>query len=689
MVTITSGMPKAYLSGINDKSRRTVQNEPEVLPTHLPKVYTFAKTGPLTPELVVGNSRVLMYGEETWDERSKYATHATVLSNRVNSYGNAQMIQRVIPEDAGPKSTIRLSIDLLATQVPVYERMSDGSYALDEDGLKIQTGETIPGFVGMWTATKIPAGQFGLATQKPGAQTDGTNQSISYPIGDFEVPHFGADGNNTGLRIWSQSIAGLDPLDDRILTNEGVYPFRMTVLRRDDELSTGRIHRNLFNETSVQVCFKPDTVDRNTETLLYAGDVFLQAYQDLDNPVAPPQYGPFGAMHLYNASIEEVLAKVYEEEKLYADEFADIFGDDVEAEKFLINIIGGHTSQGTPYHAFQLKTVGADVVRLSENSVFYAEGGSDGTMNEQVFAELVAKELDAYADPNSELMDMTLHPESIIYDSGFPLATKYALCKFISVRKDTMVVLATHDTQGRTLTASQESSLALALRTRLQLYPESEIHGTHVCRGMIVGRSGKMIGTRYQKRLPLTLEIAAKAADYMGASNGRWKAGRSFDSAPLSEVSNFTDINVTFTPDSVRNKDWANCLVWVQAFKRKTVFFPALKTVYNDDTSVLNSFFTVMACVELEKVGFRSWKQFTGSDKRSNAVLKKDVEKWILDDVKDRFDNRFIIIPEVYFTERDIERGYSWSTRIKLGADNMKTVNAFELESYRRADLES
>lgn len=688
MVTITSGMPKAYLTGINDKSRVTVQNEPEVLPTHLPKIFTYAKTGPLTPELVVGNARNLMYGDETWDERGKYATHATVLANRVNAYGNAVMMQRVLPKDAGPKSTIRLAIDMLPTELPVYERNADRSYKLDVDGLKIPTGETIPGLKVVWTARQVPAGEIGLATEAAGMQTDGTNQSVSYPIGDFEVPHFGADGNNTGLRIWSQSIAGLDPVDDRILTNEGVYPFRMAVLRRDDELSTGKIHRTLFNETSVQVCFKPDTVDRNTETLLYAGDVFVQAYQDLESKTEPATYGPFGTMHLYNDSIEKVLEMVYAAEEPFFDEYSDAFGGDADKEKFLMNIIGGFSSKNVPYQAFHIHTVGQDVVRLSENSVFYATGGSDGTMNEQLFAELVAEEMEAYADPNSELMDMTLHPESIIYDSGFPLETKYALCKFISIRKDTMVVLGTHDTLGKTLTASQESSLALALRTRLQLYPESEIHGTHVCRGMIVGRSGKMTGTRYTKRLPLTLEIAAKAADYMGASNGRWKAGRSFDCAPLSEVVNFTEINVTFTPDSVRNKDWANCLVWVQAFKRKTVFFPALKTVYNDDTSVLNSFFTVMACVELEKVGFRSWKQFTGSDKRSNALLKKDVEEWIANDVKDRFDNRFIIIPEVFFTARDLERGYSWSTRVKLGAENMKTVNAFELESYRRADLE-
>lgn len=304
MVTITSGMPKAYLTGINDKSRRTVQNEPEVLPTHLPKIYLFAKTGPVTPQLVVGNARNLMYGDETFDERSKFATHATVLANRVNAYGNAVVIQRVIPENAGPKASIRLSIDLLETSIPEYERMSDGSFALDDDGLKKPTGQTINGLSAIWTAKRIPAGEIGQATEMPGSQTDGATQSVSFPIGDFEVPHFGSDGNNTGLRIWTRTVSGLNPLDDRILTNEKVYPFNMAVLRRDDELSTGRIHRTLANETEVQVSFKPDTVDRNTEALLYAGDVFVQAYQDLESQTAPAQYGPFGTMHLYNESIE-------------------------------------------------------------------------------------------------------------------------------------------------------------------------------------------------------------------------------------------------------------------------------------------------------------------------------------------------------------------------------------------------
>lgn len=695
MTSITSAAPRIYQTGIKDKSRRTISPVREQIPTFLAKVYGFAKSGPTDPQLVVGNSRTLLYGTESFDPRSKYATHTTVLSNTLNAKGNTQMFQRLVPADAGPKSTVRVSLDLLKTQIPVYERNADGSIKRDEDGLAIETGDEVEGYKARWIVKKVGAAgqtvvpEFGLAVQGPGSQTDGVEQSVLYPFFDAEVPYFGEDGNNAGLRIWAQTTKGLNPLDDRLLTEGKVYPFRIAALKRDDVLSTGRIVRTRFDETSVQVCLKPGAIDRNTDKNLYVGDVFISEYEDLDNVNLPPIRGPFGEFFTYDASITAALDLIYAAEAPLADNFSDISGDSVALERYLINPFSGVSSQNVPYQSFILDTAGTDTVRLSENSVFYARGGSDGTMDEEILGELVAAEVAEYANPNSELMNSVVHCESVLIDSGFPLETKYALVNFIAVRKDTAVILSTHDTLGRTLTPSEESSLAIALRTRVQLYPESAIHGTHVVRGMVVGHSGVFMDSTYPKRLPLTLEIAKKAADYMGAGDGRWKSGLSFSAAPLSVVTSFKDVNATFKPDSVRNADWKNCLVIVQNFERRSVFFPALKTVYDDDTSVLNSFFTMMACVELEKVGYRSWLRFTGTDNKSNPVLKRDVEAFINDDVKDRFDNRFTIIPEVYFTQADTERGYSWSTRIKLYADNMKTVNTFELESYRSSDLDA
>ncbi len=463
----------------------------------------------------------------------------------------------------------------------------------------------------------------------------------------------------------------------------------MAVLRRPDEQTTGRVRQTIGGAESVTVTFRPATADRNTGVELYLGDRFIQEYQSLDDPASSPIYGPFGKMHVYDASIKKVLDMVWNKEKAHIDEYSDIAGLDIEKERYLINLLSAQSSVGVPYQTLRLSFTGPDTVRMSENSVFYARGGSDGTMNETVLADLVKIEMEEWANPLSPLQNTIAYPVSIMYDSGYPLATKYAMANFISLRKDTAVVLAVHDVLGRVLTASEESSIAQSLRAHLRLFPESEIHGTHVCRGVIVGRSGVFLGSKYRKHLPLSIELASKAADYMGAANGRWKPGRSFDSAPLNEITMFKDINITWTPDTVRNKDWQNCMIWSQSFTRKTSIWPGLKTVYDDDTSTLNSFFTMMIFVDLEKVGVRSWLQFVGSDRRTQPVLKRDVEKFINDAVKDKYDGRALIIPEVYFTEADNQRNYSWSTRVRVGTAGMYTANTIELQAYRIAELQA
>jgi len=695
MSAIVNAAPKVINNGIKDESFRTPVAVPEDRPTHLPLSFFYAKKGPRDPQLCVGNSRNALYGDATFDPTSSYFNHASLMNNVINSQGNSQLCVRIVPDDAGPAATIRLSMDVLATAVPVYKRNPDNSYQLDVDGLPVKDGtKTVQGYKVKWVADKVTpdvdgADTFGTASQGVGDQVDTTTstQSVRYPIMDLRVPSEGADGNNVGLRLWAPTVNGNAPLDSRLIDQAKLYPFRIACVTRADVLSTPVVVQTQAGEQYLDLSFKPGSLDRNTSKLMYVGDRFIQDYQDLESKGMPKQYGPFGEMHTYDANVKTILDLVTAAELPSALTSCDLKGDADEQYRF--NLVSGKDSTGAPYVTFQLQTSGGNATLLSEASTTYARGGADGTMNNAAFARSVSAWMQKFADPNSDMLDAARYPVSIVYDSGFPLATKYDLLKIIAQRKDTFCVLAVHDVDSPSATASQENSIAIALRTRAQNYPESEYYGTQVVRAAIIGRDGKMLGSQYNKRMPLTPQLARRAAAAWGASNGVWNNENMFDVAPLNEVDMFTDVNVRYTSVAVRNKDWDAGLNWVQSSGRETLFFPALKTVYSNDTSILTSFITAMACVELQKVGEASWRQFTGRADLSNEQFAKRIDEWISENVRGRLTNRYTVVPRTYYTAADEANGYSWHTEINLYGPNMKTVATLNVNGRRLSDLDA
>lgn len=690
--TFVNAAPQTEMLGVNDKSIRALVPEPEVLPQFLAHVYLQAAWGPLTPELVVGDSRANIYGEESFDLRKKWASHATVLSNDLNAAGNTQFIQRLVAPNVGPKATVRAMLDVLPKTLPIYERNTDGSFKTDADGAKIPTGDTVAGFVVKWVFDKIaPAADgtsnVGQGTQMAGDQVDGTTQSIRFPIYDLEVPHFGAKGNNFGHRLWAPTVKSSTPVDGRILQNEKFYPIRIAFVQRSDASSTANVVDTRFGEKYVELGFKPDAYDRNSDLMMYMGEQLISKWENLNDPAGtPPQWGPFGKVHVYDANIAQLLEQFYDAEfPISIAGFSDFTG--AEDEFYRFNMVSGVSSYGVPYHSFQLDASGLNSVRPTENASIFASGASDGDVSEATLDLLVRDAVREYSNPNSVLMDTARYPTSAIIDSGFDLDTKYAMISAMGTRKDLAVWIGTHAVSGVKLNASQESSLGVALRTRMQMYPESDYFGTAAMRGVIVSRSGIKMNSQYTKRLPLTIDLAQKAAAFAGAGNGAWKPGFAFDITPLNQVTNFRDINVTFTPASVRNQDWAAGMIWVENFAVRGVYYPGMRTVYDNDTSVLTSIFTMMACVELQKVGDRARRQFSGRSDLTNLQLIERVNKFVIDNTQGRFDGRFLIVPETYITASDEARGFSWSLKIKLGAPSLKTAMTLSVESYRFDDL--
>lgn len=698
MSQIINAAPMTILRGIQDLSRRTVPPEPEVLPTHLPKIYIYAQKGPTTPELVVGNSRSQMYGDDTFDERGIFTTHQTILSNKVNAEGNAQMIERVLPADIGPRANFTLWADVLATDVVVYQRNADGSFVLDElTGAKVPAvpAATVEGYKIKWVltneTTKVNETKFGTQTQTPGDQVgslDGVaTQSVRYPILQFWASSYGSYFNLAGLRLSAPTENTATAVDEVALTGLKAYPYRVSVIRKAKATSTPAIVMSEFGEAYFDFCLKPGAVHPSFNSEFYLGDIFLDKYQNLTDPAFPKKYGDFGGMKVYQANVDTVLGLLYAAEKAAADGHTD-FSPTGTDETYKVNFFTCTNSNGAPYNAVELIDTVAGAIYLSESTNLYAAGATDGTMNElTLFPGLVAERVAGYADETSYLQDTAMYPESYIYDTGFPLTTKYELIKFIALRRDTFVALSTYTVGGPELSAANENSIALSLMARIQAYPESDYFGTYVTRGLIMGRYGVLKNSNYKKKLPITIELASMAAKMMGAGNGRWNQEMLFDRAPRNQINMFKDINVTFTSTKVRNKDWDVGLNWVQTSTRSSYFIPALQTVYNDDTSVLNSFFFAACCVEMQKVAERVWRLFSGNVSLTDDVLFDRVNRAVEERSVGRFADLFKIVPAAYKTEADTARGYSYTLPISIYGNNMSTVATVELKAYRMSDF--
>ena len=623
------------------------------------------------------------------------------------------MIKRLQPVDAGPPANLTLWLDVLPVTVNITERNSDGSIMVDSSGNPVLTGQTAPGFEVKWVVTNsnsveytigqqtITAGDLvagsssitpnasdflqGSLTAPTSSAPPGSMTSTRYPILEIQASSFGNWGNNVGIQIFAGTQTSLNyPISTAILQQNRIYPYFFQIQQRTNNLSSPAVVPTILGSNNLLFSFLPNQINPLTNANLYLESIFVNSYNNTTNPTFPRVYGAYDNIYVYNDNVQTLLNMFYQAEIPFINQWSDFTGD---PEDFgLFNFVSGVSSQNVPYQTFVL-TQDWDSVNLNPNTIMYTGGSSDGTMNDTLFAQLVNQEVAEYADPNSPVQDLATNVESIMYDPGYPLVTKQAMIDFIAIRPDAMVALSTYVCNSPPPTADEEYSTALALMTQLQMYPESEYFGTPVMRGIIIGRCGNLVNSEYTKTVPLIHELAMKAARYMGASNGKWVPGANFDGAPGSIIKSMNNVNITFVPPAAKNIDWSVGLNWVQAFDRRSLFFPAFKTVYTNDTSVLTSFITVMGICTINKIMHEAWRTFSGVSHLTNAQLIDRVNSFIIQATNGIFDSRFVVVPNTYISDYDAIRGYSWHVQVQLYADNMKTVQVSYVTAYRMSSL--
>jgi len=713
MPLFANASPEYILLGADDKGSRALPITREAIPQHVPLIYTFARKGTTKRIFAPGANAVLTYDAETFNPDGIYFNHATRLAASMSGAANACMYQRIVPTDAGIKSNIALYVDVLAMQVPNYVRNSFGDKVIDSGtNLPIvdATTPTIAGHEIKFITEVVPSGTLGALATKTGTMVDGVNSSTMYPIMELRAAYQGEYYNNIGFAI--ESLLG-DAVDTAVINSSKSLPYKLALFTRHNSAAAPQTLRSLYGEPSVTFTLKPGVKHPLTKLKIDANSVFKDNWFNETDPLKTIRYNDYEGMHVYTAYLESVLTSIMALEKSHVSTTPATWHDTLSAatigwfdyttadqaaldsETYLINLFTCKSTKGKDYFTVINSTAaptlaaGQKEVFVSKDSPVFLSGGSDGTLTNAMFESQVSIELDKYLDVNSQVMDNAVNVETHLYDSGFSVPLKGKLLNFLAVRKDTVVVLGTHEATStkNVLSLADTRAIAVTLKTQAKLFPESDFFGTPVARAVIVGGAYKLFDDLNGDYNTLVYEIAIKSARMMGAGNYLWKEVYNFDHGPAAVLKYGFDYQPSFIPSGIKPTLWNAGMVWAQPKDRSTDFIPAVQTVYDDDTSPLNNWYTVCGLVTLNRIASDAWREFTGTSTMTDIVFKEVVLNYLNTRIQGIFAGLMVVVPEVIITEQDALRGYSWQIRFRLYAGNMKTKMVSYTEVWRLNDL--
>ena len=675
--------PRLEFNGWKSASPRPAVIIPEQMPQHLPIIYTLASTGPYD-EVVYGYGDALksIFGQDFLNMRAPHVTHTTPLIDVLNRRANKMGIIR-LKAPGSARARIAMGLEILATDVPLYELDADG-YPKRVNGQLIETGEVAAGFQMRWVKITIPADAvFGRLTKLPGTMSVGGVQSEIYPIYEMLAAHDGQPGNLIGHRIYAPTTNSLTPLDTELVEDQRSMLYRLQIVQKLTPRSSPVVWETLSFEQEVQFALNPDAINEAFDSELFADRVISASYRNMElNESGVRTYGPFEKVHFYHNNIATISAMVQEAESVYGKVSAD------PEHLYMVNVIGFKLPNGAPYQSVQLMGPLQGGLEVSELATHYLEGGSSGTMSNQVLDDLVRDELLNFGNGAIKWKNWAKYPGHHFYDTGFSLDVKKLIPRITAVRKNMAVYTATHIAGRPDQTMAEESSMIVALNASMQGYPESAFHGTSFARGCICAGSGDYaLDPRYPDRCPSTLDIADKKAQYQGASNGAWSSDAAYDEEGKNVVTVLKNVSNSYRPDDVRNKDWANNAIYWQDYDRSQAFYPGMQTAFSDDSSPMNSEMVMSAMLWLTTVTFLVWRSYTGNQKLTPEQLIERSDERIIKLTQDMFDGRFVIRPETTLTDYDKKLGYSWSSNIRIYASNMRTVFAATVIAHSMEDL--
>lgn len=688
MSSMKNAAPRVIFNGIEDNSRGQNAPLPETFAQHTPLLMLFTQTG-REDTTYVGDDFTALFGTESLNRRSPYFNLQSMMAERLLGQGNGFFVKRLRPDDAGAPARLTLALDIVADDIErTIGRMDGFDYPGEgnENGVT-ETGdvETVDGYRARLVVindNQTAVGQQRILDGGIVSTRDGTQSSL-YPLMELPVDSFGSHGDLKGLSIWAPTTRDVLPFDEKVSEDFVTRIYRVMFKKKNTPDSTPVTVRSKRGEDYIDICFTPGAYSASSDLEYYAPDVLIDNYEDDGSTGNAQMQSQFSEIFVYQENIDTVQRMIYDAE-LAANPVA---GNVVKGPGH-IDFLTGVDINGELHHALKLEGALMGGLTLGADTVVYASGGSDGTMNLDTYEQLFTRETLNFGELGDQYEDINRFPFGFLYDPGLTMDGKYAMMPALAKRPDLMIRFTPYvDQDNRAPTLSEEVSRTRSLMARLRAYPESSLYGTGVCRAEIILQTGRLAEGGYSRMVPQLLDYLDKWAAFGGAATGVLRESAHIDEHPNNLTSVVNRLTTPYINQRTQSEIWDNGGTYSTTFDRRSNYYPAIRSVYNDDTSVLLSPITVAICCHVMRIVFKAHAYFSGNARLTKGQLRERCDEHITKATNNLFGGRVEIRTETYHTEADNDRGFSWHTRVSVYGNNPANVMTFELETRRMEDL--
>lgn len=623
---------------------------------NVPFVVVMAERG--TPgALTFGGSAQLnpVLGSETFNPASPYFSMATYFAGQAMARQGVVAMRLVDPD--AKTSTLGLFAEVTPKLVTQYQKDSNGARLIDADGDWIPVedpdapGEDLKeaGVAIKWVVRELTAQETAGALLKVSRQDAGVTTQV-YPFVDLEVSSPGKYGNRQGL-----SLSSTRQEQATIAEDIGSVLYRLVPRELPTAVSTtASVITDSFGSPSNDFSFKDQAIYSGTQTNYALKYILGNSYTDADTGANKLPY----TLNGYGAYVREIGEAVL----AVSPELGAI-------DPYLIDLISGTDLEGNHYDHVEIDASAVNIV--NSNVVLYAKGGTDGDTSFTKLQELFRDWIEG-AD-HGEFGNMLQWPITHFTDPGFTMETKLTLFNMLDLRDNLKIDVSTQDALLPPNTKAQDMSAAQTLLFRAQLHPNSVINGVGCSRVSIFAHCGDLVnGNPYIGKVPYTLNRLVQRGNLDGATYLRGSAG----GLPNSEITLFRNANWYGDADEQRKLAWGTGLNVAVHASRTQIFYPSLRTVYPNDTSLLSDDEFADRIVYLYKICREVWATYAGVRNPPEQLYGR-IQKTMDDRCTFAFGGDSIQISvQIFQTALDANLGYAISANVVVsGPMPMRQMN--------------